>query len=100
MAEAGPYSEEILDHEPENLTYQIGSKYIIQPVQNLKCDGKKYKVDLPDEFELTTKHAPYVLYSHTESAGQYREERYVQNHHSTENHPSAGETHQKLSYLI
>ena len=68
------YSEEILDHEPENLTHQIGSQYI-QPVQNLKCDGKKIRVDLPDEFELTTKNAPYVLYSHTKSSGKYREER-------------------------
>ena len=75
MAEAGPYSEEILDHEPENLTHQISSQYL-QPVQNLKCNGKKNKFDFPDEFEITTRNAPYVIYSHTESSGLYREERY------------------------
>ena len=69
------FSEEILDHEPENLTHQISSQYL-QPVQNLKCNGKKNKFDFPDEFEITTRNAPYVIYSHTESSGLYREERY------------------------
>ena len=63
------FSEKILDTEPENLLEKLRNR--VEPIQSIKCAGKKNKINFPDEFAATTAESPYIIYSNNEKNGEF-----------------------------